>query len=323
MSASERAPALTMALLTPDRFATIARTVACVAAQDVVSTIELLILAPNPDAILIDPAAVRDFHSVRVIPVVFGEGSGAARATAVREARAPVIAFGEDHCFPDHGWARALLNAHRGPWAAVGPAVTNANPTTLVSWADLLMGYGPWLAPGRSEERDHLPGHNTSYKREALLSLGDELPSLMEAETPLQWRLREQGKGLYQEATARVAHTNFARWGTWLLVSYHAGRVFAATRALPWSGRRRVAFAIATPLVPLVRMRRHLLQAVRAGWSPWLVARVVPTLLVGLLVDAAGQGVGCLSGAGRSRAVLVDWEFRRNEPRTRHPAPAK
>jgi hypothetical protein len=306
---------MTLALLTPDTFATIAKTVAHVAVQDVVASIELLILAPDPASVAVDPEAVRPFHSVRVVGVAFQEGSGAARASAVHHATAPVIAFGEDHCFPAPGWASALLKAHAGVWAAVGPVVENANPTTLVSWADLLMGYGPWLAPGRSGVRDHLPGHNTSYKTATLRACGEELAALIEAETPLQWRLRERGEQLYQEAAARVAHTNFEQWGTWLHVSYHAGRVFAATRALHWTVLHRVAFALATPLVPLVRLRRHLAQARQAGWTTALMARVAPTLLIGLLVDAVGQGIGCLAGAGSSRAALVDWEFRRNEPR--------
>ena len=34
----------------------------------------------------------------------------------------------EDHCFPADGWAEALVAAHQGPWAAVGPAFLNANP---------------------------------------------------------------------------------------------------------------------------------------------------------------------------------------------------
>jgi len=315
-------PAMTVALLTPDTFATIARTVAHVAVQDVVGSIELLILAPEPDAVVVDPEAVQSFHSVRVVRVAFEGGSGAARATAVHEAAAPIIAFGEDHCFPAAGWARALLEAHAGAWAAVGPVVENANPTTLVSWADLLMGYGPWLAPGRSEVRDHLPGHNTSYKTSVLRACGAELPALIEAETPLQWLLRERGELLYQAADARVAHTNFERWGTWLHVSFHAGRVFAATRALHWSSLHRLAFALATPLVPLVRLRRHLAQAMQAGWAPALTLRVAPTLFIGLLVDAVGQGIGCLAGAGASRAALVDWEFRRNEPRSARTHPS-
>jgi hypothetical protein len=315
-------PSLSVALLTPDSFDTIRRTVSHLAAQDVAREIELLVLAPAASVISVPPALAREFHSVRVIPVRYGAGSGEARAAAVHEALAPVIAFAEDHCFPQAGWASALLDAHRAPHAAVGPAVLNANPTTLVSWADLLMGYGPWLAPAASGPRDHLPGHNTSYKRAALLALGDELASLMEAETPLQWRLRQHGHSLHLEGRALVEHTNFERWPTWLFVSYHAGRVFAATRALHWPAWRRVLFALATPLIPLVRLRRHLAQARRAGWSLVRVAVLTPTLLGGLMADGLGQGVGCLAGAGRSRSTLVAWEFHRNQPRGRRQAPA-
>ena len=314
-------PELTVALFTQDDFGSIARTVGHVTAQDVASRIELLILAAEPSRVIPDPGTVSALHSVRVVPVSFTGGSGAARARAVREAAAPVIAFGEDHCFPQPGWARALLEAHRGPWAGVGPVVTNANPTTTISWADLLLGYGPWLAPGRSGEVDHLPGHNTSYKRDALLPLGDELEQWMEAETPLQWLLRREGGRLYLSADARAAHTNFEHWGPWFSVHYHGGRVFAATRARAWPAWRRAAFAAATPLVPLVRLRRHLGQARAAGWTSSRVASVAPTLFLGLVIDGFGQFVGTVAGAGKSRAALAGWEFHRNEPRARRGAP--
>ena len=44
-----------------------------------------------------------------------------------------VVAFGEEHCFPEPGWAQALIDAHREDYAAVGPAMHNANPDTIVS----------------------------------------------------------------------------------------------------------------------------------------------------------------------------------------------
>lgn len=308
-------PAMTFALLTQDGFATIARTVSRVAAQDEAGVIELLVVTDKPENVRPAPEAIAAFHSFRVVSANMENGSGRARSEAVRQASAPIIAFGEDHCFPDVGWAAALIDAHRGDWAAVGPVVTNANPTTIVSWADLLMGYGDWLAPGFSGTRPHLPGHNSSYKRKPLLDVGEELPELIEAESPLQWRLREQGYELYQESQARAAHTNFERWGVWLHVLFHAGRVFAATRSLSWSLPHRVLFAAAAPLIPLVRFQRHIRQAFRARWRVPFVARVAPVLMVGLAVDAVGQFMGVLFGAGRSRAELVDWEFRRNEPR--------
>ena len=310
-------PSLTVALLTPDDFATIRKTVSHIAGQSIAGEIELLILASKPGNLRLDTGATSTFHAVKVVGVDFDAGTGPARATAVREASAPVIVFGEDHCFPQAGWAAALLRAHGGPWAAVGPVVRNANPEALVSWADLLMGYGPWLAPGRSMERDHLPGHNSSYKVDALLTLGDDLPALMESETALQWRLRSLGHRLFQESDAQVAHTNFDRWRTWIPVSFHAGRVFAATRSLAWSLPRRWAFAAATPLVPAVRMWRHIRQAVDAGLPAGLVVRIAPILAIGLIVDGAAQFAGCITGAGQSRATLVQWDFHRNVPRAR------
>jgi len=309
-------PSLTVAILTPDDFSTIRGTVSRVASQSIARDIELLVLASSAPEVIPDRDLADRFHSVRVVQADLDPGTGHARAMAARVASSSVIVFAEDHCFPQPGWAEALLSAHRESWAAVGPVVHNANPGTLVSWADLLMGYGPWLAPGRSAERDHLPGHNSSYKVAVLLGLGEDLPSLMEAETALQWRLASRGHRLYQEASAQVAHTNFDNWRTWIPVTFHAGRVFAATRAIEWSAPRRFAFAAATPLVPFVRLWRHLRQAVEAGLPRALIARVTPVLTVGLIVDGAGQFIGCLTGAGHSRAILVKWDFHRNSPRS-------
>ncbi len=306
-------PALTFVLLTPDDFSTV-RTTAEHVALGGAEMIELLVVTADPGRLAPDSSVTSRFHSFCAVQADMSRGAGAARAAAVRAARAPIVAFGEDHSFPQPGWAAAILAAHDGEWAAVGPVVTNANPRTIVSWADLLMGYGPWLAPGTAAERDHLPGHNSSYKKKVLLSLENELADLFEAETALQWRLRARGHRLFQESAACVAHTNFDRWSTWIPVSFHAGRVFAATRAISWSRGARMAFALASPLVPFVRMWRHLRQAFAAGLAPVLIVRTAPVLAAGLIVDAAGQFVGCTFGAGRSRETLVDWEFHRNAP---------
>ena len=51
-----------------------------------------------------------------------------ARAAGVRAASAPIVFIGETHSYPQPGWAEALLTAFEGPWAAVVPAIGNANP---------------------------------------------------------------------------------------------------------------------------------------------------------------------------------------------------
>ena len=243
-------PALTVILPTWDTFDALRQTVRHLTAQTVAGSIELIICAPSAERAAVDPDAVRGLHSVRVLETGALHATGPMRARAIREAQAAIVAFAEDHCFPDPGWAQALLAAHEASHAAVGPAVYNANPETAVSWADIYLEYGRWIAPGRRREVDMLPGHNSSYKREVLLTYGSELDRLMEAETVLFWDLRRKGHTLLFEPGARAAHTNFSRPRVFLDVLWQLGRVFGATRASHWSQLRRIAFALGVTAHP-------------------------------------------------------------------------
>ena len=65
-----------------------------------------------------------------------------ARAAGIRAASAPIVFIGETHTYPEPGWAEALLTAFNSPWAAVVPAIGNANPKRAASWASYLFDYG-------------------------------------------------------------------------------------------------------------------------------------------------------------------------------------
>ena len=196
----------------------------------------------------------------------------------------------------------------------------NANPDTIVSWADFLVGYGPWAAPVEKREMDYLPGHNSSYKRSHLLAYGDALDTLLEAETVIMWDLRSKGHRLLLEPAAKTAHTNFALWRSWLAVMFFNGRAFADTRAASWPAMRRLAFAAGSPLIPLVRLGRTLGNARRLGPGPWFLARIVPTLCVGLAFDAAGQLAGYAAGAGEAHEKMAEFEWHRMQHTQRRPA---
>jgi hypothetical protein len=311
MPGTGAAPALSVVLITPDSFETVRRTAKCVVRQSVHDRIELIIVAPANAAIDIDHELVAPLAGVQVVRLASLTPTGPARAAAIRLARASIIAFGEEHCFPAPGWAEALLAAHEGEYAAVGPAMRNANPDTIVSWADILIGYGPWLTPVERGERDYLPGHNSSYKRAVLLEYGEALDSLMEAETVLMWDLRSKGHRLLLEPAAQAAHTNFGFWSSWVQVMFLNGRAFADTRSEHWSLVRRLAFATASPLIPFVRLVRALGNVRRLGRGPVFAARVVPTMCVGLAFDALGQMIGYAFGGGTAHERLATFEWHR------------
>jgi hypothetical protein len=315
-------PALTVVSITPDRYETVRRTLRHVRAQTALDAIELLLVAPSRDMLDADESELAEFHWVKIVEVGPLGATGEVRARAVREATAPIIVFTEDHCFPDPDWAAALLARHEEPWAAVGPVLRNANPDTMVSWADLIIAYGPWLAPGAAGRKEHLPGHNSSYKVSVLREYGDRLAPLMEAESVLQWDLRRRGHELFLEPAARVSHTNFAYWSTFGPVQVMNGRVFADTRRRDWPVWKRLAFAAASPLIPVVRFVRAMRDAHLAGVPLSLCLRVAPTLAGGVLLDGVGQMLGYALGADDSlRVDLVCFESHRIERNARETRP--
>jgi GT2 family glycosyltransferase len=254
---------------------------------------------------------LKDFFQFRVVEVDKIRSIAQANAAGIRQASAPVVAFVEEHSYPDPSWAEALIEAHRQPWAAVGPVVRNANPGSLVSWADFLIAYGPWMDPSPTGVVDFLPGHNSSYKRTILLDYGPELEAMLESESVLHWDLQAKGYQLYLEPAAKISHLNFGLLSSWIPAQFHNGRLFAATRARRWSPLQRLFYTGGAPLIPVVRFRRALQQLRRSDRRRNLPPGVLLTLILGLVVSAVGEMMGYALGAGDAKQKLSNFEFHR------------
>ena len=227
-----------MVLVAPDTFENQRATLRHLRAQSIHDRIEIVLVGPSTAALGLDAAALEGFHGHRIVEIDALRSNAQGLAAGARAASAPVVAFGEDHCFPAPGWAQALVAAHAKGHAVVGPVFRLANPESAVSCADFMMTYGPWLDPVPAGERDHLPGHNSAYKRDLLLAYGDRLEAMLEAESVLHWDLRAKGHTLYLEPDAAVYHFNFSRFGPLVTAIFHLSRAFAARR---WEGRPRSA----------------------------------------------------------------------------------
>jgi hypothetical protein len=266
----------------------------------------LVVSSEHPVTVDEDEVATLAGHQVVELPAITAQAAG--YAAGVRAASAPVVAFCEDHSFPAPGWAEALVAAHVADWAAVGPVVANANPGSAISWADFLLGYGPWIDPTPAGELDYLPGHNSSYKRDVLLGYEPDLEAWLEAETVLHWDLRKRGRRLYLEPRARTHHFNFSRGSSWLAATFLSGRTFAGRRLDGAGPTRRAVYVAATPLVPLIRLRRFLRNLNRSATAPPL-ARILPAIALELVVSAAGEAAGYALGPGSAPAQVSRYEF--------------
>ena len=310
-AAAGRPPEMSVVVVTPDTYRTVSKTIRHLGAQNLSGLLELIIVAPSAQKLDIDESALRNFLRYRIVEVGPITSTARARAAGVRASTARVVALAEDHAYPAPGWAEALIARHREDWAAVGPVMVNANPRSMISWANLLIEYAPWLEGAEGGERDHLPGHNDAYKRDILLQYGERLEAMLDAESVLHWDLREQGHRLWLEPKARTFHQNYSTPVPSLTLRFNGGRLFASSRARAWPVWQRVLFTLGAPLIPAVRLFRIARELCRPARPRHLLPRVLPVLAIGLICDGAGEMVGYALGPGRSMAKLSEMEFHR------------
>ena len=310
-------PRMSVIMVTRDRFDRLSHTLERLREQTAAARLEVVIVAPSRVEAQVDESQFEPFHSYQVVETGPTTSSAAGRAAGVRAARSPVIAFTEDHSFPSPEWAAALIRAHERPWAAVGPAFLNGNPRSLLSWVNLLIEYGPWVWPVPPGPRDHIPPHNSSYKRDLLLAYGNRLEGMIEAETVLQWDLRARGNELYLEPEAKTRHFNISRAGVSVPLRVAVGRMFGAARAREWSPAKRVAYVAASPLIPLVRFVRALRFVRGSTVEHGVFPAVLPALFAGFVLDGFGELMGYAFGGGDSVERVTRLEYDRD--RNMHP----
>jgi GT2 family glycosyltransferase len=135
---SGESPLLSVILPTCDDFSTIRLTVRALSRQTIRDKIELVIVAPVDDP-GVDEKEVAEFARVTIVNGGPLRTSNISRSAGIRAACAPIVVLSEDHSFPDPDWAEALVKAHESGCAVAGPVITNGNPKSLTSWANLLL----------------------------------------------------------------------------------------------------------------------------------------------------------------------------------------
>jgi len=286
------------------------RVIDSLCAQTVVDSIEIIIfdLAPS------DIPKLNTSPDMRVVYLSRPQKTrwSKARAEGVQYASSPIVAFIEDHCFPEPSWAELLIEAHKGPWVAVSYGFKNANPKTYMGRASMVNDYGLWLHPARRGQSDFIPCQNVSYKRDLLLSFGEELEVLLTPDFSLQQVLSQRGLPMFVESRALVAHENFTRLFPLMLAHYSFSRMLAARRVevQSWRKLRRIFYALAVlPGAPILALVRLFL-SLRGRASLWpLVIASLPVCMLAHLWGAIGESMGYFFGPGNAASDLHRWEL--------------
>jgi hypothetical protein len=220
------------------------------------------------------------------------------RHLGVCRARGKVVAILEDHGKVSSDWAHSLLEAHRGPWAAVGGAVENGR-FGLVNWAVFFCEYTPYMKPVPEGETHDLPGNNIAYKRPHLMRHASVLAE-GKWESWINDNLRADGVAIASTNKVVVQHIKPFRFGHFLVQRFHFARSYAGMRRVDQTWFRRLIYGAGSSVLPALLMARVSRTVLRKRRNLGWFAAASPLVALFLTVGALGEMVGYLFGPGRS-----------------------
>jgi len=302
---------MSVIIFTPAGFEHIGQIVKHLAVQTVSQKLELVIIHMAGSAVNVPAGYQAAFGQVIWVPIESRDDLGKVRAAGARASTGPIIAFAEDHAFPEPTWAEHFLEAHEGSWAAVGPSFANGNPASQISWADYMLNFGTFADVSVSGVTTLLPWHNISYKRDVLLGYGERLAELLSVEGNLLSDLQAQNQKIYMEARSKIRHVNISLGSFFVDEHLAAGRLFGGMRAVQnrWPGWRRLGYAGAVPLLALVRFWRLWPHLQRVNAKQPILPKVLPFLFLGLGLHSLGEGWGYLFGVGTAMQRKGEFEY--------------
>jgi hypothetical protein len=300
-------PKLSIVLGT-DSYATISPVIERLRRQTVRDQIEIVLVAPSAAAVEEALAYREEFAGIRVVedPV---EDLAPARTAGVRAASAEWVFIGETHSYPRPELAECLLRHVSGSWSLIMPAMGNANPVNVLSWAAFLIDYGIWGEGRTAGELPRFPLHNFACRRGALQALGDELTPALALGGDLTSALHAAGHRAWFEPAAGIDHVNLPRPWHWARERFACGVVVASRRLRRWTFARRLVYLAASPLIPVAlgwRILPHAWRTVRAQRLPFITLFWVA---IGLILRTGGELIA-YAGApdARWRRQMYDYE---------------
>jgi glycosyltransferase involved in cell wall biosynthesis len=238
------------------------------------------------------------FPWVRVVHPSHRETVPELRAIGVEQAKGDIVAIIEEHCLAGSGWLHNVMKGLENPaYVAVGGPVVDHAYERLQDWVVYFCEYNGYLPPWTDGESHDLNGANIAYRRQVLLDHKDRLKQGY-WEVALHPLLLKEGQKLRALSTMVVYHRGPFPFGYYLRQRYWFSRAFAGARTKALPASRRLAYLVASPLVPIILLARMATRVWQKHCHVDKFALSLPLLIPALAVYAAGEWVGYVAGAG-------------------------
>lgn len=292
-------PDISIFMITDESYAICARTVSYLKRQTIADRVELIIVGETLEKIAPDYDDFAAFHSYKVVEIGDVQWVGMAAAKGIEACSAEYVIYAEEHDYPPENWVEVVLATfEEGGHDAVGWGMTPSNPG-LVAWAHIYGQFCDAVAPIDSGPALRLGPHHGAYRRDVLMSYGEELPFVFGNEGVLYPDLVRRGKSLYITGDTETEHTQISNFSDYARLEFIGMRIYAASRmrVFKWPLWKRALYIAGAPLIPFVRLWRSIHHIRRTGRSRQLLPQAALVILAANLVGAVGEAIGYAIGA--------------------------
>jgi GT2 family glycosyltransferase len=219
-----------------------------------------------------------------------------AQNIGVAAAAGPFIAITNHDCLVPRSWLRSMLVRHgAGTYAAVGGAIANGTPRSLVGTAAYWSEFNEFTTGRHAEPVPGVPQCNVCFRRTALVG-ATPFPTVRfgAEELTFNYELTRAGGVFFFDPAIVVTHLNRTTLQAYLTHQRVLGMGSAmARRLVPLPGTVLIRHPALIPLLPLLRVSRLLSRVARRhpGELPKVLG-LTPLLLLGYTIWAAGFWTG-------------------------------
>ncbi len=237
------------------------------------------------------PGTALRYPTLVDLPLPTGTSVPALRAAGLSRASAPLIAFLEDQCTCEPGWAAALLAAHAAGHAIVGGPVEQAPGARPLDWAVYFYDYGRFAPPCEAGPVAQVSGINMSFTRSALDQVRESVRAgVFEAE--VQAQLARRGYTPHLAPGALVTHRARGSAAAAVGQAFRLARGYAVRRVAGDPAAKRAAFAIGTVVLPAVLGARIVAGVLQKRRRRGALLVSLPWLALLLAAWSAGEAAG-------------------------------
>ncbi len=258
--------------------------------QEGIAAFEIIVVDSSADGTA--ERVQRDFPTVTVVPLAQQTHQSIARNIGIQHTQAAYIAITDQDCVVPADWLKRLLAHHQaGDYAAVGGAIANGTPRSMVGTATYLIEFNEFFPLGQPRLVGMIPHCNICFRREVFDVVGPFRPLPPGAEDLVfNFLLTQQKQRILFDPHITVTHQN----RTGLLAFLHHQRRLGfgsavAHRIVPLRGQMFQDYpwlACSLPFIRSLRTAHRLLLSHLQSFV--LYALLLPILIPGYTVWTVG-----------------------------------